>query len=336
MSNRMWLLGAADPEMEKIEELLRECGEQYMYALDEHGERVHTGNAYRAAVPDTDINCIYCVECAITGQADDWIAGRIDHHRPGDPGYGRPPSEFLSASSIGQVIAELARCDRLQWERHTEETARDHYCTYSYSYRYEYGKIMWTLEVSTKSDIHTWDESADGMRPAGSCRVGHPTAQCVVVPHEIVFAAAADHCLGAAYQGGCPGVDPDELMKWRVNTRAKFQGRKPEELIADIEAARGILKEAQIVDIGVPTHPCLVRDLRRYHIFAELPEAAAREGLAFLAIVTPREEEKKKVVLQVASADEVKAFFVWAEQAGLVGIYGDPARGFAGGYVEGE
>src|SRR5690606_5323560 len=34
---------------------------------------------------------------------------RIDHHCPGDPGYGRPPSEFLTASSLGQVISELAR-----------------------------------------------------------------------------------------------------------------------------------------------------------------------------------------------------------------------------------
>src|SRR5690606_25622302 len=37
----------------------------------------------------------------------------IDHHRPGDPGYGRPPEEFLAASSIGQVITELARLGRL-------------------------------------------------------------------------------------------------------------------------------------------------------------------------------------------------------------------------------
>ena len=38
--------------------------------------------------------------------------------------------------------------------------------------------------------------------------------------------AAADHCLGAAYQGLCPGVDPDELMQWRVESRAKFQDRE--------------------------------------------------------------------------------------------------------------
>src|SRR5690606_16260759 len=31
----------------------------------------------------------------------------IDHHRPGDPGYGKPPAEFFSASSIGQVLKHL-------------------------------------------------------------------------------------------------------------------------------------------------------------------------------------------------------------------------------------
>src|SRR5690606_40611474 len=43
---------------------------------------------------------------------------RIDHHCPGDPGYGLPPSKFFAASSIGQVIAELALAHalRLDWE----------------------------------------------------------------------------------------------------------------------------------------------------------------------------------------------------------------------------
>src|SRR5690606_27510283 len=32
----------------------------------------------------------------------------------------------------------------------------------------------------------------------------------VVIPDDIVYTAAADHCLAAAYRGECPGVDPDE------------------------------------------------------------------------------------------------------------------------------
>ena len=114
MTNRMWILGAADPEMEKIESLLRECGEKIGYAMM-CGERVHSGNAYRAIADRGWGECVpigseiwYLVECAVfsPGNVSKVV---IDHHRPGDPGYGRSPSEFLSASSIGQVIAQLTR-----------------------------------------------------------------------------------------------------------------------------------------------------------------------------------------------------------------------------------
>src|SRR5690606_38920003 len=109
--NRIWVLGAPDPEMAAIESLLRECGERVEYALDDRGERVTPATAYRC--PPLKVpagSTVYAVECIAT-LPKGWA--RIDHHRPGDPGYGRPPAEFLSASSIGQVIAELARLGKL-------------------------------------------------------------------------------------------------------------------------------------------------------------------------------------------------------------------------------
>src|SRR5690606_34885663 len=110
--SRLWLLGAPDPEMEMIEGLLRECGETVVYATTGDGERVTAATAYRCPVPEVpDGVVVYAVECVDVLPDGWWV--RIDHHRPGDPGYGRPPSEFLAASSIGQVIAELARVGRL-------------------------------------------------------------------------------------------------------------------------------------------------------------------------------------------------------------------------------
>lgn len=38
-----------------------------------------------------------------------YVLGAHDQGRPGDPGYGCPPAEFLPASSVGQVMADLAR-----------------------------------------------------------------------------------------------------------------------------------------------------------------------------------------------------------------------------------
>src|SRR5690606_29571355 len=138
------------------------CGESVVYATDSTGQRVHPGSAYRCQVPAVpDGSTVYAVEC-IGELPEGWR--RIDHHRPGDPGYGRPPSDFLPASSVGQVLRELDRlgvADRL-----------------------------------SAADII-----------------------------EAILAAAADHCLAAAYRGECPGVAPDALMRWRVKTRSAFQGR---------------------------------------------------------------------------------------------------------------
>ncbi len=45
--SRLWILGASDPEMEAIENLLRECGEHVVYATDP----VHVGDATPTAIP---------------------------------------------------------------------------------------------------------------------------------------------------------------------------------------------------------------------------------------------------------------------------------------------
>src|SRR5690606_16634612 len=113
---QLWVLGASDPEMEQIARLLTECGEPVTYATMPDGSRVRPEQAYRCPVPTVPAGTtVYAVECL-----DQLPEGgvRIDHHRPGDPGYGRPPAEFLSASSIGQVVWILASQDRLprDWE----------------------------------------------------------------------------------------------------------------------------------------------------------------------------------------------------------------------------
>src|SRR5690606_41990813 len=82
-----------------------------------HGGRVTPATAYGGPLPEVPAgSTVYAVEC-IDVLPDGWV--RIDHHRPGDPGYGRPPHEFLSVSSVGQVVVVLARLGVLpeSWER---------------------------------------------------------------------------------------------------------------------------------------------------------------------------------------------------------------------------
>lgn len=324
---RLWILGASDPEMEAIEALLREAGEEVQYACGPDGRRVHPGGAYRATLPAVAPGTtIYLVECDGTRPEGAEVIV-IDHHRPGDPGYGRQPEDFLPASSLGQVIAELARLGSLPPQ------ARWHRWPLSAG---EPG--TWLL----RGYRGLWSVAEAVADVRGHCRE-------VYIPTEVLLAAAADHCLAAAYRGECPGVYPDQLMRWRAESRARFQGRSVEAVLDDIERAREALRAAPRLPLAILREDDWIRDeldaanadfeeqvtvadLRGQDV-PELPEAAAREGRAFLATVRER-DGRQKVVLQAATPDQVRVFVdCWAREEGLVDIYGDPARGFAGGYL---
>jgi hypothetical protein len=300
----LFILGAPDPEMAAIEKLLTEAGVPYAYASI-GGTRVHPGNAYRTHGYMSDeipylarvTSTVYTVECKgdlIDCGFDTAEIRRIDHHRPGDPGYGRPPAEFLAASSVGQVICLLAKQCLLpdSWEEDWQhDCRRPHICF-----------DMRDNELSSE----LW---------------------AVMPPEDVVLAAAADHCLESAYRGLCPGVDPERLMRWRAESRAAFQGRTVEAVLADVESARRILQEA------IAQGDREFADLRGFGIIPELPEAACREGIPFLAEMADR-DGRRKVVLQAAPPDLVARFLAGEVVPGLVDTYGDPARGFAGGYIK--
>lgn len=403
------ILGAPDPEMEAIENLLRECGVTVVYARV-GSTRVHPGNAYRADVPSElseQWDGVIAVECEWRDMSADVV--RVDHHRPGDPGYGLPPSEFLRASSLGQVIAWLAslclarrRITRganvlfvpkhdalrnLGWDTVDGGSQFDEY---DYTEGYEVGP--WSGEVAEEiaNSPHAIQHFPDGrygvLVASAGCDLGG-SFSWVVIPHDLVLIAAADHCLGAAYRGECPGVDPDELLAYRVHSRAVYQHRVDTErgaakgdvahyeaLIRDrIEAAREALKTARIEVLAhtpgehcgdnrlcgcreggygyggwtsVGTGDCycdcdgcrigdyyvVARDMRRDTPIDELVEAATREDMAYVAGPFIQPDGRRKFT---CSGDRrtVEAFmFYWAPENGLVGVYGDPVRGFAGGY----
>ena len=307
MSSRIWILGAPDPEMEAIESLLTQVGETVAFALGDDGERVNPRNMYQARLAEPiTANTVYEVECMVANR-DQLIAPEtvtIDHHRPGDFGYGKPPAEFMSASSIGQVL-------RL---------------------------------------------------------IGQKT-----IPLGLYLTAAADHCLGAAYRGECPGVDPDALMTWRAESRAKFQGRTPNQILADIDAAQKEIKQSKLIQIGDyqhcgPTGKCgcgpnsygsgtdisgtyygtgdcycdcwgcnhifpagVIHDMRRETPIPELPEAAMRLDAAYVSGPLNGPDGRKKYTCS-GRPEHIKWFLKWAPSQGLTDTYGDPARGFAGGY----
>ncbi len=345
-THTLWILGAPDPEMEVIETLLVECGERFVYATA-GGRRVHPGNAYRADLPElpVDLNAspldeVVLIECAfITGLAygepGTWLdharrVVHIDHHRPGDPGFGRPPAEFLPASSLGQVVALLAQEGRLPvaWRREPTCDGDEPVGTFAHR-RGRIGESAWTM-------VHA-DYPADGD--------DYPTAGgwWALLPEDLVLAAAADHCLGAAYRGQCPGVDPEELAIWRAESRAKFQRRSVEAVLADVATTSAALGQAPMLSLlgrfAAPVPPNLrdelpiVADMRRDPPWPELPEAAARLGIGYISGPLIGPDGRQKYTCS-GSPEQLRAFMrLWAPAQGLVDVYGDPARGFAGAYA---
>lgn len=267
MHDAIFVLGAADPEMNAIERLLTGAHVPHVRARVD-GKRVYPANAYQATLPGTARAVLarrgiaYLVECVDHAPPH---ASRIDHHRAGDPGYGQPPARYWQASSIGQTVHALTQ----------------------------------DLGIA------------------------------VAVTPEMRLIAAGDHCLGAAYRGACPGIDPDALLRWHVASRAAFERRPGNAVLADIEASRAALRAAPRVELAAGT---AVADMRA-RAYPELPIAAAREGQCCLSAITAR-DGRTKIGCLAGTPTEVSAFMLaWAPAHHLVDIYGDTARGFAGGYA---
>lgn len=102
VERQVFVLGAPDPEMTRIESLLSGNGIPYEYATY-NGERVNCRTAYvaDAYVPNAEL---VFVEADMPGIMP---AAIIDHHREGDPGYYLTERESLKASSLGQVCRML-------------------------------------------------------------------------------------------------------------------------------------------------------------------------------------------------------------------------------------
>lgn len=251
MTNKVYVLGAADPEMEEIESVLKQQGLVYFYALKD-GSRVKSETAYQADsisgyLPKNAQ--VVLIECFISLPG---IIDCIDHHRPGDPGYGAIPSNFLEGSSLGQLLTALQMT---------------------------------------------------------------PTKEQLLI-------AAADHCPTQAYMGLCPGVDIEDLKRWRTASRAKRRGMSPLEMEEAILFGKSVLENAEKIEFNGKTFPWLQsRD-------NEVCEASARFNIPFMYMENAHSAKFKSGIMG-ADPDTIQK---WMQECGLTRVYGDPIRGYAGGY----
>jgi len=281
--NKLFILGAEDPEMVAIQQLIMkmDAGE-FVYACDPKGDRVIPSSAYgQTSISEYKNNYepiwentdVYLVECGNPGLPSSCNSITvIDHHHPGDSGYGKPPSKYWEASSIGQVYSVI-----------------------------------------------TSDQ---------------PEEEYLMPEEEYLMIAAADHCLAAAYAGQCQDIDPMRLWCWRIIQRADFQDRSYSEVRSDSEHAFWYVLHAPKINLGGVE----VADLRATFV-PELPEAACYLGVGYLSAVIDRDGRQKVVIGGCGEGTQpgkspVETFLQeWGPAQGLTGLYGDPVRGFAGGYL---
>jgi hypothetical protein len=269
MVDKEWIfvLGAQDPEMREIERVVESAGHACVHAAKGR-RRVSPKTAYQAdgvvrvgpdkiprpAVLPPKAPAVF-VECTLKGHAP---VLRVDHHHPGDPGWGMAPGEYLGGSSLGQVLMLL--------EREPTDTQR--------------------------------------------------------------LLAASDHCLTAAYQGECPGVDPHDLLFLRASWRALVSGRTLSDVIEGITDAARRARRHHDSELGE------ARFLDPTEIPLDLAEGAAYAGVP----VRYREllpEGILKEMFKGGTPDAVEAFMEEHRLAGRP-VYGNPHRGYAGAYWPGR
>jgi hypothetical protein len=136
--------------------------------------------------------------------------------------------------------------------------------------------------------------------------------------------AAGDHCLTAAYQGACPGVDPNLLLELRASWRARVSGRTLSDVIG------GILDAAD----RVRTHHDSEFGESRFLDPTEIPLDLA-EGSAYAGIPVRYRglmpDGVLKEMFKGGNPAAVERFMAEHRSAGRQ-VYGNPYRGYAGTY----
>ena len=136
--------------------------------------------------------------------------------------------------------------------------------------------------------------------------------------------AAADHCLTAAYQGACPGVDPHELLFQRAAWQAKMSGRS----LGDV--VDGILDAAKRVHRHYDSELGEALFLDPTAVPPDLAEGAAYTGKPVrYCQLLPGGEVKE--MLKGATLEHIERFMEGHRIAGRQ-VYGNPHRGYAGAY----
>ncbi|HDS1721596.1 hypothetical protein NPS53_08800 [Pseudomonas putida] len=143
--------------------------------------------------------------------------------------------------------------------------------------------------------------------------------------HELRIVAASDHCLSAAMRGECKGIDPDELMSWRIRARASMGEMQPWLLKRMISRAVERIESLPRIDFG----GVQIVD----GTFDTTPELRDGAAIAGVPILTTRKGPtgNVKVGLYGAEPDVITAWMKTMRESDFVDhVYGSAHREYAG------
>lgn len=272
LNSVVFVLGAPDPEMGRVQEVLGTIGGSVSSVVVEakiefatvNGVRCHAGNAYKVDSIHTDKMLVW-IECGSAEMVCPFIS--IDHHNDGDFGFGMNAENYWQGSSIGQLHRLLL---------------------------------------------------VNG---------AHPAVLDKLFGADRYLVAASDHCPSAAYKGQCPGVDAQELADYRAARNAEFLSMDVEKYIASLSVSMEKAVSLPEMELGGEV----------YYVASEpidyLNEVSLRLGIAVEYVMDGNARDPRTKIGLLGGSPALTAAWMAAKEGVLVGIYGTPARGYAGGYL---
>ena len=297
MENTLFVLGAHDPEMKKIEEILFLLGYSFSHAL-QGSERSNVSNAYASSHFDFFESSIIYVECNAVHQSNKEVV--IDHHNEGDFGYALDYTDFVEASSLGQFFKYIVMND------------------------FEYVTTLLQLNVTPKKERleeHMYYDNGWFL----DTEMG-----TVLIPEDIVLLAGIDHCLIDAYKGKCLGIDTNDLFNVRLKQISKDLSLPLSHLLGLVENYSNKLKYfGKILDftdmkLGKAIYSPEYLILRELSISKNVPIAVKVEF-----------DDLEKIMFLSLEKNEVQDILDNKEFNGikLENMFGVPNRGYAGGFI---
>jgi hypothetical protein len=328
-ASMLWVLGAPTIHMQLIEKLLRQCGQEVVFAkrngirlLDSpcvsYDKRVYKASRLKLPRGGT-FTAMNFVECQVVGKYPDLNCFTCDHNRPTSVDHTHAPSEMLQRSSMGQVLIWLSNIAGDNAERPP----------------FDWPQLK-APYLENGQENHERSGLIGTALSGGEllCR-----GRWLRIPDELRFAAAISYDRFAAHRGDYPGIKPVKLQAWYLLARTKHLGcespgimylqkkarrklrsaAKEEKIFAVSSSGRSIIEGAAALRCDDPV----------MMVGAHVPEleataAAARCSICYMAAM---DERHVRVVLR-AQPHTVACWMKLQSKKGFA-VQGNPARGVA-------